>query len=177
MFALLAIMSPGWALSPSYEPYRVELGVGALIGFPRVDLGVGYSFEAKVNLTDHISAGFLWQWAQLFSSEVDSDRVFTARSLSPSVDFHALSGVLRPFIGLSGGRYNLTQGVMGFGTDRVDDDHLSWGAGGQLGVELGRYFIAGAFHGMFETVEVTGEPVWGYVCIDQGLRLGGKRRD
>ncbi len=58
-----------------FDPLRIDVGLGAIIGLPQVDAGFVYSLDPKWTVHDHVFAGLHLEKSHFFSSGEDEERI------------------------------------------------------------------------------------------------------
>jgi hypothetical protein len=175
VFAL--VLAPAHAEPIRIDPLRIDIGMGAVIGLPHVDVGFALSVDPKWSVSDHMAAGLHLEKSHFFSSDEDDESHYEVHLLQPTVELYALDGSIRPFLGLGLGLYKLQEGgVLSFYA-ADSEKALTLGLGAQVGVELGRYHLSGTFHLLQQSVQIAEDELRAYVSIDHGFRFGGNRND
>lgn len=152
----LAAASPALATSRSYQPVRVDVTFNLMAGSADIaEYGVGAAVEPKYNLTDQLALGLRLEGAVLIpeSVSVGGDSMsMGARALSAylaKADYYLTTSRVRPFVGVAAGLYRIGGGEQSVGSTGVVQQAEAFDGFGfapQIGVNFGRFRLAGTYH-------------------------------
>lgn len=181
------------AQAKSYQPIRVDVGLAGAYTPSYGRSGFGAVLEAKLNVTDNISAGLRFDGVVSFGGSFGEDdtsvSIGAAAASLLDGEYFFTTSALRPFVGLGFGLYAIASESVDAGPNTGVSQIAGryFGIAPSLGVDIGRLRLAATYNLILGAdIEVTqnvGMPnetqtSYGqsYILFELSFRIGGAKK-